>query len=180
MTQIQAGDVGRQRARQRPPARRWEFPASAVQQRDAAGAGRGAEACPGSRQQEEEGLGEKKEPGKWSRPTLQQRLLPDASRRRRHFHPRPGASREEPPDRKGGSAETLGGCATTLSRGGGLCPLKAGEGRTLHSSGGGGRAYTAEAPQKTLVRPAPQRNVFTHRSQPIGATGRDRVGGGTP
>lgn len=77
-----------------------------------AGAGRGAEACPGDRQQQE-GLGEEKEPGKWSGPTLQQRLFPDASGRRRHFSPRPGPSREETPARRGGSEETWDGCATT-------------------------------------------------------------------
>lgn len=110
----QAGGVRGQGARQRPPARRRQFPATAVQQRAAAGAGRGAEARPGGRQQEE-GLGEEQEPAKGSAPTLQQRRLPDASGRRRHFPPRPGLGREEPPVGKDGFAETFVGCTTTPS-----------------------------------------------------------------
>ena len=113
----QAGSVRRQRARQRRPARRWKLPATAVQQRDAARAGRGAQACPGGRQQDEdslgEGEGEGEEPGKRSGPTTQQRLLPDALGRRRHLPPRPGPSREELPTRRDSPAATSGGCAAT-------------------------------------------------------------------
>lgn len=114
MTQIQAGGVGGQGARQRPPARRRQSPAAAVQQRRAAGAGRGAGAGPGGRQQED-GLGEEKEPAQGSAPTLQQRRLPDASGRRRHFPPWPGPGREEPPAGEDGFAETLVSGTTTPS-----------------------------------------------------------------
>lgn len=96
------------------------------------------------------------------------------------FSPRPGPSREEPPARRDSLAETFGGYAATPGPGCRLYPLKGKEGRIRRSSGGGGRGHTAEALRTTLLRPAPRRNVFTHKSQPIGATQRGRVGGGTP
>lgn len=80
----QAGHVGGQWAPQCPPAGRGQLPATAVQHRKAAGAGRWAQAGPGSGQQR---LRKDEQPCEGSQSIAQAPLLPDAAGRGRHLPP---------------------------------------------------------------------------------------------
>lgn len=83
---LQAGDVGGQWAPQCPPAGRGQLPATAVQQRKAAGTGRRAQAGPGSGQQQQR-LRKDEQPCEGSQAIAQAPLLPDAAGRGRHLPP---------------------------------------------------------------------------------------------